>query len=75
MTIRNHYIAALDEMTGLLLENKVSGGRELFLTLFISLAAMEAQVQVGEDGKHQGPHSPAPADQSYPRSRARPCVL
>ena len=50
---KGHYIAALDEMTGLLLENKVSGGRELFLTLFISLAAMEEQVPAFIFGKMQ----------------------
>ena len=44
---------ALDEMTGLLLENKVSSGREMFLTLFISLAAMEEQVPAFIFGKKQ----------------------
>nr|WP_325214533.1 glycosyltransferase [uncultured Oscillibacter sp.] len=47
------FLAALDEMTGLLLENKVSGGREMFLTLFISLAAVEEQVPAFIFGKMQ----------------------
>lgn len=32
-------LSALDEMTGLLLEDRISGGREAFLQLYISLAA------------------------------------
>lgn len=50
---KGDFLAALDEMTGLLLENKVSGGREMFLTLFISLAAVEEQVPAFIFGKMQ----------------------
>ena len=38
---RGERIDALEEMTGLLIDNKVSGGRETFLDLFISLSAVE----------------------------------
>lgn len=51
MVFQGNRLSALDEMTGLLLENKVSGGLETFLTLFISLAAMEEQVQAFVFGK------------------------
>ena len=46
-------LAALDEMTGLLLENQVDGGREVFLTLFVSLAALENQAPAFIFGKMQ----------------------
>ena len=47
------YIDALDEMTGLLLENKVTDGWETFLQLYISLAAIENQVSAFIFGKLQ----------------------
>ena len=47
------YIDALDEMTGLLLENKVVDGWETFLQLYISLAAIENQVSAFIFGKLQ----------------------
>lgn len=50
---QGEYLDALDEMTGLLLENKVSGGEETFLQLFISLAAMEDQAPAFIFGKLQ----------------------
>lgn len=40
---RGDRLNALDEMAGLLMEDKVDSGRETFLTLFISLAALEEQ--------------------------------
>ena len=46
-------IDALEEMTGLLIDNKVSGGRETFLDLFISLSAVENQPQAFVFGKLQ----------------------
>lgn len=36
---KGEYLPALEEMTGLLLENRVSAGKETFLILFLSLAA------------------------------------
>lgn len=50
---KREYINALDEMTGLLLENKVSSGRETFLNLYISLAAYEDQAPAFIFGKRQ----------------------
>ena len=44
-------LAALDEMTGLLMENRVRGGRETFLKLFISLAASLEQAPAFVFGK------------------------
>lgn len=44
---------ALDEMAGLLMDGKVSGGRETFLELFISLAATENQIPAFIIGKMQ----------------------
>lgn len=44
---------ALDGMAGLLMDGKVSGGRETFLELFISLAAMENQIPAFIIGKMQ----------------------
>lgn len=46
-------LAALEEMTGLLLENKVRGGRETFLVLLVSLAAVEHHVPAFIFGKLQ----------------------
>jgi len=50
---RNETISALEEMTGLLLEDRVSGGKETFLQLYISLAALEEQVPAFIFGKLQ----------------------
>ena len=47
------YIDALDEMTGLLLENKVAGGWETFLHLYLSLAAIENHISAFIFGKLQ----------------------
>lgn len=44
-------LAALEEMTGLLLENRVSGGREAFLQLYISLSALLEQAPAFVYGK------------------------
>lgn len=46
-------LAALEEMTGLLLEDQVAGGRETFLKLFISLSATENQPAAFVFGKLQ----------------------
>lgn len=46
-------LTALDEMTGMLLENKVSSARETFLSLFIALAAVENQPPAFVFGKLQ----------------------
>ncbi len=46
-------LSALDEMTGLLLEGQVSGGRETFLRLYISLAASLEQAPAFVFGKTQ----------------------
>ena len=43
----------LDGMAGFLMDGKVSGGRETFLELFISLAAMENQIPAFIIGKMQ----------------------
>ena len=50
---KGDHLAALDEMSGLLLENKARGGQETFLTLFISLAALENQASAFIFGKLQ----------------------
>lgn len=50
---RNETLPALEEMTGLLLEGSVSGGKESFLQLYISLAALEKQVPAFVFGKLQ----------------------
>lgn len=47
------FLTALDEMTGLLLENKVSSARETFLTLYISLSAVTEQAPAFIFGKMQ----------------------
>lgn len=44
---------ALDEMAGLLMEDRGGGGRETLLTLFVSLAALENQVPAFLFGKIQ----------------------
>lgn len=44
-------IPALEEMTGLLLENEISGGKETFLRLYISLAALTDQAPAFVFGK------------------------
>lgn len=44
-------LTALEEMTGLLLEDKISGGAETLLQLYISLAALEEQVPAFLFGK------------------------
>ena len=49
----NHNSEALDSMTGLLLEGKVTGGRETFLNLYINLAALENQIPAFLFGKIQ----------------------
>ena len=46
-------LAALDEMVGLLLENKVRGGRKTFLNLLVSLAALEEQASAFVFGEIQ----------------------
>lgn len=45
------HLAALEEMTGLLLENRVSGGQETFLQLYISLSAVLEQAPAFVFGK------------------------
>lgn len=50
---RNETLPALEEMTGLLLEGSVSAGKESFLQLYISLAALEEQVPAFIFGKLQ----------------------
>lgn len=45
------YLAALDEMTGLLMENQIRGGRETFLKLYISLSALLEQANAFIFGK------------------------
>lgn len=51
MVWREEYLPALEEMTGLLLEQKVDTARETFLTLFISLSALEEQAPAFLFGK------------------------
>lgn len=46
-------LSALEEMTGLLLDHQVSGGKEPFLQLYISLAALEEQAPAFVFGKLQ----------------------
>lgn len=53
MIFQGSRLSALDEMTGLLLKNKVSSGRETFLNLYISLAAYENQAPAFIFGKIQ----------------------
>lgn len=53
MVWRRETLAALDEMTGLLLENQVTDGKETFLQLYISLAALENQASAFVFGKFQ----------------------
>lgn len=50
---QGEYIDALDEMTGMLLENKANSGLETFLQLYIFLAAMEDQAPAFIFGKLQ----------------------
>lgn len=50
---REETLPALDEMTGLLLENQVTDGKETFLKLYISLAALENQAPAFVFGKFQ----------------------
>lgn len=50
---RGDHLTALDNMAGLLIEERVDGGRETFLTLFISLAALEEQAPAFIFGKLQ----------------------
>lgn len=50
---KEEYLVALDEMAGLLIEDQVSGGRETFLSVFISLAAMKEQIPAFIFGKLQ----------------------
>lgn len=47
------YQQALDEMAGLLLADRVTGGKEAFLNLFISLAAVLEQAPAFVFGKFQ----------------------
>ncbi len=53
MVWRGETLPALDEMTGLLLEDQVTGGKETFLQLYISLAAVEEQSPAFLYGKLQ----------------------
>jgi len=53
MVWRGETFPALEEMTGLLLENRVSGGKETFLRLYVSLAAIEKQALAFVFGKLQ----------------------
>lgn len=54
MTIwRGDTLSALEEMTGVLLEQRVEGGKETFLQLYISLAALEDQAPAFVFGKFQ----------------------
>lgn len=48
---KGEQLAALEEMTGLLLENRVSGGEETFLQLYISLSAVLEQAPAFVFGK------------------------
>lgn len=50
---RGEYLPALEEMTGLLLDNQVSAGMETFLILYISLAAVTEQAPAFIYGKLQ----------------------
>ena len=50
---KGEYLAALDEMTGLLLGNKVRAGKETFLDLYISLSAVLKQISAFIFGKFQ----------------------
>lgn len=50
---KGEYLPALEEMAGLLLENRVSAGNETFLTLFLSLAATLEQPSAFVFGKLQ----------------------
>lgn len=50
---KGEHLDALDGMAGLLMDGKVSGGRETFLELFISLAAAENQIPAFIVGKMQ----------------------
>lgn len=47
------YIEALDQMTGILLENKFETGKETFLNLYIDLAALQSQEKAFVFGKIQ----------------------
>jgi len=53
MVWNENTFTALEEMTGLLLENRVDGGKETFLQLYISLAAAENQAPAFIFGKLQ----------------------
>ena len=53
MVWRGEHFIALDEMTGLLLKNKVSRGQETFLQLYISLSAVLEQAPAFVFGKLQ----------------------
>ena len=44
-------LPALDEMTGLMLEDQVTEGKETFLQLYVSLAALEDQAPAFVFGK------------------------
>ena len=50
---KGEHLAALDEMTGLLLRNKVRAEKETFLDLYISLSAILEQVSAFIFGKFQ----------------------
>lgn len=50
---RGEYLPALEEMTGLLLDNQVSDGMDTFLSLYISLAAVTEQAPAFIYGKLQ----------------------
>lgn len=50
---RGEYYETLEEMTGLLLENRVNGGKKAFLELYISLAAALSQESAFIFGKLQ----------------------
>lgn len=50
---RGEYYETLDEMTGLLLDNQVNGGKKAFLELYISLAAALSQESAFIFGKLQ----------------------
>lgn len=51
MVWQDETLAALEEMTGLLLEERVAGGQEIFLQLYISLAAVLEQAPAFVYGK------------------------
>lgn len=53
MVWQGNTLQALEEMTGLLIEDQVDGGKEPFLQLYISLAAVEEQVPAFAFGKLQ----------------------